>query len=273
LLAGALLAGAIALVALRVHALTRGGAVAAFVVGTITYGFGGLPLTAILLAFFLSSVALGRVGRARKKQLNDVGKLGARDAAQVLANGGVATACVLLLIPLAFTRWVPAALTAFAGAYAAATADTWGTEIGTLVRGAPRSIVTLRPIAAGLSGGITAAGTLAEIAGAAFIGLVAVVLFARAGQPMNDGLAGFAAISLGGIAGAFADSLLGATVQELRRCPACERMCEIDPHTCGTAAPLVRGIRGFSNDLVNAAATLTGALVAGALALVWYGRG
>lgn len=228
----------------------------------------------ILLAFFLSSVALGRVGRARKKQLTDVGKLGARDAAQVLANGGVATACALLLsiIP---EPWFPVAVTAFAGAYAAATADTWGTEIGTLVRGAPRSIITLRPIATGISGGVTAAGTLAEAGGAAFIGLIAALLMPRsamnAAMHIDNGFVEFAAVALGGLAGAVADSILGATVQELRRCPACERTCEIDPHTCGTAAPLVRGVRGWSNDLVNGAATLIGALVAGSLALVWYG--
>lgn len=258
-------------------------------VGTITFGIGGLAYTAILLAFFLSSVALGRIGRRRKKQLTDVGKLGARDAAQVLANGGVATACVLalLIVPdpgwsasigtvlIPSQPWFPVAVTAFAGAYAAATADTWGTEIGTLVRGTPRSIVTLRPIATGLSGGVTAVGTLAEVAGAAFIGLVATTLFphlpANAALHRSYGLAGFAAVTVGGIAGALADSILGATVQELRQCPACGRTCEIDPHTCGTHAPLIRGIRGFSNDLVNGAATLVGAITSGALALAWYG--
>jgi uncharacterized protein (TIGR00297 family) len=232
-------------------------------VGTLTFGFGGLAYAAILLAFFLSSVALGRVGRARKKRLTDVGKLGARDAAQVLANGGVATACALLLpiVPVSSDAGIVAA---FAGAYAAATADTWGTEIGTLARGMPRSIVTLRPIAAGLSGGVTIAGTLAEVAGAAFIGLVSL--------NVRDGVAGFAAVTLGGIAGAFADSILGATVQELRRCPVCERTCEIDPHGCGTPTVLVRGVRGWNNDLVNGAATLVGALVAGELALLWCAR-
>ena len=230
-----------------------------------------------MLAFFASSVALGRIGKARKGQLTDVGKLGARDAAQVLANGGVATACAL---PLALVvlpgPWFVALVAAFAGAYAAATADTWGTEIGTLVRAAPRSIVTLRPIAAGLSGGVTAAGTLAEVAGAVFIGVVAAgslrLLPGFADLREAFPLAGALAATLGGITGALVDSLLGGTLQELRRCPVCERSCEIDPHTCGSPTSIVRGLRGFSNDLVNGAATLTGALVAGALAARWYAR-
>jgi len=69
-----------------------------------------------------------------------------------------------------------------------------------------------------------------------------------------------------GVAGATIDSLLGATLQELRRCDACERLCEIDPHGCGAPTRRVRGIAGFSNDAVNLSATLAGALVAAALA-------
>jgi len=74
----------------RAHALTRGGALAAFVVGSVTYASGGIPFTAILLAFFVPSVAVSRIGRTRKRALVDIGKGGPRDALQVLANGGVA---------------------------------------------------------------------------------------------------------------------------------------------------------------------------------------
>lgn len=255
LLIGAVFAGAIALFAWRARALTRSGAIAAFAVGTLTYAAGTLGFTLVLLAFFVPSVLLSRFGRARKRDLVDVGKHGARDAMQVLANGGVATACAVMWVLTNDPRWA----VAFAGAYAAATADTWGTEIGTLARRQPRSILTLRPVATGLSGGITLPGTLAEIAGAVWIGVA--------------GLAGIAtphvfvlwAIPLGGIAGATLDSVLGATVQELRRCDACERACEVDPHGCGTPTRLVRGVRGVSNDWVNFLATAAGAAVAFAL--------
>jgi len=75
-------------------------------------------------------------------------------------------------------------------------------------------------------------------------------------------LATLLAIPLGGVAGATADSVLGATVQELRRCDVCDRACETDPHACGAPSRLVRGVRGFSNDVVNLLATATGAAVA-----------
>jgi uncharacterized protein (TIGR00297 family) len=255
LLVGMLTALVIALAAYRTHSLTRTGAIAAFAVGSITFGVGALGFAAVLLAFFLSSIVLSRIGRARKKQLVDIGKSGARDAWQVLANGGVAT-----LAALGTLSGSRLAVLAFAGAYAAATADTWGTEIGTLVRGLPRSIFTLRPIATGLSGGITLAGTLAEIAGACTIAIIATaVLFGRADR---TGVVAGIAIAIGGTAGAFIDSALGASLQELRRCDRCERTCETNPHACGSATQRVRGVAGFSNDVVNALATLSGALIA-----------
>jgi uncharacterized protein (TIGR00297 family) len=258
-----------ALIAGRAGALTRGGALTAFGVGTLTYASGTVGFALLLLAFFVPSVALSRLGRARKRALVDVGKSGPRDALQVLANGGVATACAL---GFAFTHDVRWAV-AFAGAYAAATADTWATEIGTLAGRAPRSILTWRPIATGMSGGITLAGTLAEIAGALWIGLVtpvailiAILMSGRSVWVSSHGpslvivgLAELVVVPLAGFAGATVDSLLGATLQELRRCDACGRACETDPHACGNPTRLVRGIRGLSNDVVNLLATAAGA--------------
>ena len=265
---GALFAGAIALIALRARALTRDGAIAAFVVGTLTYAGGTIGFTLVLLAFFVPSVILSRIGRARKRELVDVGKAGPRDAWQVLANGGVATVCA---IGWAVTRDLHWAL-AFAGAYAASTADTWATEIGTLGRGAPRSILTLRPLATGMSGGVTMRGTLGEVAGALWIGLVAPIAIALAYADPNAGfgwtmaytrwwgiLPLVLAIPLAGVIGSTVDSLLGATLQESRHCDACGRNCETNPHVCGLPTRIVRGLPGISNDAVNFAATLTGA--------------
>lgn len=223
--------------------------------GTIVFGIGGWPGAAVLLAFFLPSVALSRVGRARKKALLDVGKQGPRDAWQVLANGGVATAC-LLAVPMSGTAWTAVFMAAFAGAFAAASADTWATEIGTLARQAPRSILTWRPIPTGLSGGVTVTGTLASIVGACFVALVA----------RSTHLAAFVPVAAAGVAGSLVDSLLGAGIQALRHCPACECDCETDPHHCGTRTVLRRGFGWIENDAINLAATLAGALVAGLFA-------
>jgi len=253
---------------MRTRALTRSGAIAAFLVGTLTYAGGTVGFTLLLLAFFVPSVLLSRAGKARKRALVDVGKGGARDALQVLANGGVATICAIVW---ALTRDLHWAI-AFAGAYAASTADTWATEIGTLASGAPRSILTLRPLATGMSGGVTLRGTLGEIAGALWIGIIAPIAIVLAYIDPHAGfgwtmaytrwwgiLALALVIPLAGVIGSTLDSLLGATLQESRRCDVCGRDCETDPHICGQPTRIVRGLRGISNDAVNCAATLAGA--------------
>jgi uncharacterized membrane protein len=69
----------------------------------------------------------------------------------------------------------------------------------------------------------------------------------------------------GAVAGALADSLLGASLQGLRWCPNCERACESEPHVCGANTTALRGLSWFGNDAVNLSATLVGAAVAFAL--------
>ena len=250
---GGTLAAAAALAALRARALDRSGALAAFVVGTVAFGIGGWPAALVLLAFFIPSSLLSRVGRRQKAALTNAGKSGARDALQVVANGGVAALAVL-----ASLRFEAVALVAFAGALAAASADTWGTEIGTLVGGTPRSILSWKRLDRGLSGGVTVAGSAAEICGAAVVASVAALLH----------VAPFVPALAGGIAGALADSILGACIQELRHCPACALDCETNPHECGTPTSLRRGVSWMGNDAVNLAATASGAALAAAVFLL-----
>ncbi|HEY3675613.1 MAG TPA: DUF92 domain-containing protein [Candidatus Tumulicola sp.] len=253
---GIVFAAAVAAGAWRARALTPDGAVAAWLVGSATFGAGGWPAAVVLFAFFIPSALLSRIGSARKHALADAGKHGPRDARQVFANGGVAAVCALLA-----SHGGAVFAAAFAGAFAAAAADTWATEIGVLSPQRPRSILTLRPVATGLSGGISAAGTGASIAGAAVVALCASA----------TGVAPFAPVVLAGIAGSLADSAIGAALQALRWCPQCERACETNPHVCGSPTYLHRGIAWMDNDAVNLAATLGGASIAGLLFLATGG--
>lgn len=248
---GAAFAALIAFAAYRAGALSTGGAAGAFVVGTIVFGTGGWPGAAVLFAFFLPATLLSRLGAKRKRALRELTKQGPRDAWQVLANGGVAALAAVLALH-GEARFA----CAFAGAFAAASADTWGTEIGTLSQRAPISALTLRPVAPGFSGGITLLGSLATVAGALCVALVARLA----------GVAPLWPVAAGGIAGAVADSLLGASLQALRWCPVCARECETNPHDCGTPTQLRRGLSWLENDGVNLAATLCGAVFAFALA-------
>jgi uncharacterized protein (TIGR00297 family) len=248
---GAVLAGMVAIIAYRTRALSRGGAVVAFVIGAVVFGAGGWPGAAVLLAFFIPSSLLSRIGKARKRAIGEGIEPDPRNGWQVLANGGVAALCAL-----AGVHESSRLAAAFAGAFAAASADTWGTEIGILARRAPVSLLTLRPVVPGRSGGVTPLGLAASIAGAFVVASVAALL----------GLASLWSVAAGGLAGALLDSLLGASLQALRWCPRCACECETRRHHCGAITELRRGARWIENDAVNFAATLCGAAVAALLA-------
>jgi uncharacterized protein (TIGR00297 family) len=247
----------IAAIALAAGALTLPGAVAAVVIGAACI-LAGWGWAALLILYFVVSVAFSNLGADAKARRTGsvVAKAGGRDAIQVLANGGVfALAALLSAHASMMSAAVLAAVLAAAasGALAASAADTLATEVGTLVGGEPVSITQWRAVPAGTSGGVTAAGSLAMVGGAV------LVAFAALGMRLTPHVA---AVALGGIAGAVADSLLGALVQERRRCPRCDVATERRIHDCGTATEHVGGIARLDNDLVNLCATIVGALVA-----------
>ena len=247
-------AGVLSIVAYRLRALTAGGAAAATLVGgsAVSAGRGWI---ALLLFFFASASTLGRWRRERREQLtgNIIAKGDRRDTAQVLANGLVFALAALAARNGNATTWQAVG----AGAIAAAIADTWATEIGTVAGGTPRHLLTLSPVPAGTSGGVTIAGTTAALAGALLA--AAIVMAVRWGTP-------FLAVAAGGFAGSIMDSLLGAAVQERRRCTGCQIDTEQRVHRCGTPTVRVGGIPGLGNDMVNFVSVLAGGLLCLALA-------
>ena len=248
---------AVAIAGWRRAALTANGVVGAILVGTIVFAFGGLTWAAVVVAFFVLSSALSKVGESRKTRLNAVvEKRSQRDLGQVLANGGVAA-----LLALTAGIASPAAVfPAFLGAMAASTADTWSTEIGVLSPAPPRSIRTARVVPPGTSGGVTALGLLAALAGGLMIGIVAVLAKLVAPEVANVSagrLLGIAMVSA--LAGSLADSLLGATVQSVYRCPRCALDTEQRVHRCGELTAPSRGVRSVDNDLVNVLGSAVGA--------------
>ena len=278
MLAGAAVAGAMAFAALRTGALSRNGALAATAVGTMAI-VAGWHWGALLIAYFVASSLLSRWGAAGKAARTGaiIEKSGPRDAWQVAANGSVFA--MAAVASLAFADWF-GEISAFgarlsfggalpagpsdtwsllaAGALAAAAADTWSTELGTMLGGQPRSILSLKPVPAGTSGGITLWGSAGALLGGAFIAAVAVACGWRS--------ADVTPIVIGGVVGAFADSLLGATVQSVRHCPACDARTERAVHDCGAPTRRASGWRWVTNDTVNFAATIAGAVTAVALA-------
>jgi uncharacterized protein (TIGR00297 family) len=264
LMVGFGLAIAVAVVAWAFRALTIGGAAAASVVGGTVFGLGGPEWASVLIAFFASSSALSRWTTGTKHDATTgFAKGSRRDATQVIANGAVgATLAAVHAATLA-----PWAFVGFVGAMAAVTADTWATEVGLLSRVPPRLITTGAPVRPGTSGAVSSLGSAAAVAGAVFISTVAFIAAAVAafqvwGVPDLSGATLLVIGPVAGLAGAVTDSWLGATVQAVYRCPRCEKETERRVHSCGTASRLARGREWLTNDLVNLAASVVGAVVA-----------
>jgi uncharacterized protein (TIGR00297 family) len=264
LLAGALLAGAVSLGAWRARAMTPGGAAAATLVGALVLAGGGWVSGSLLVVFFITSTLLSRTGPASVS--DRVTRKGSRrDAVQVVANGGIAALCGALAIvdPGRAFPWT----VALAGSIAAVTADTWATEIGRRSRSIPRSILSGAPVARGTSGGVTALGTAGSIAGAVLIACCAAAGALAAGSTISPARLA-AAVALAGIAGSLVDSLLGASLQALFRCPRCGMVSERPTDGCGQPGTLIKGWAFVNNDAVNLAAAASGALVGLLLAIV-----
>ncbi len=261
LLFGILLAGLAGFITYRLGLLTISGAFAAFLLGSIVFGLGGIPWTIILLTFFISSNLLSKIFTQRKTRLNEnYAKGSMRDFAQVFANGGIAGTFVVLnfIFPENTMNWV-----AFCAAFAAANADTWATELGALSKTQPRLITTWNKVPAGTSGGISLAGVLASLAGAGLVALAGILFLTHFNHENLKVFTVFLIILFSGFFGSLVDSLVGASIQAVYWCPLCEKETEQHPmHHCGKPTRLFRGQRRINNDLVNLICTASAALIA-----------
>ncbi|MEK6256545.1 MAG: DUF92 domain-containing protein [Chloroflexota bacterium] len=253
---GFVLAGLLGYVAYRLKSLSPSGAWATTLTGGLIFGLGGISWAIVLVTFFISSSILSRLSKQNKLSLEHSFEKGSyRDSGQVFANGGAAILLVIFqtIYPEQLWPWL-----AFLGAMATVTADTWATEIGVLSKSATRLITTGRKVDRGTSGGVSALGTLATIAGGVLIGLVASL----ADSEINF-LWGLVLAALAGLSGSLLDSMLGATVQAIFYCGNDEKETEQHPvHSCGEPTKHQRGWLWLRNDHVNLISSIFGGLVA-----------
>ena len=183
--------------------LTLTAAITGFLCGLIIYLGTGYTGLVCLTAFFIIGTLATAWGRKKKKHLEKRGDDTQRKAGQVLANGGAAALFALLAIIFPahqglFTIMLAASL-------ASATSDTLSSELGMLYGKRFYNCLSWKKEASGLDGVVSIEGTLAGLAGATIIAIIYAVGI------QLDNL--FFVIIIAGMAGNFADSLFGATLE------------------------------------------------------------
>lgn len=231
-------------IVVRKRALTLDGALAAAVLGLVVLFIAG-PLWLLPLFFFFgSSTTLGRLFSRAIAAHDDAKEGRPRDAVQVFCNGGPYG---LLVLGLALN--VTSIHFLMLLSMAIATADTWSSTVGAAVGGPTWNIRTGKRITPGPSGGVSIAGSLAGLGGAAAVAGLGLLFVPelRMGRALLLACAGWS--------GMFVDSLLGAWFQARYR---------TSSGTEGdTGTVLVGGFRWMTNDAVN--------LLSNVLVLVaWY---
>jgi len=196
----------IAIISFILNWLTLDGMRSAVLFGTAVLGTGGwMPALAVLL-FFLSSSFISR----RRGDQNEIAEAFLssrtkfrRNGWQVWANGFWVVAMLILF----FLFDAEFLLIAAYGAVAAATSDTWATEIGCRKPGKTVLITSFKKTEPGTDGGISMKGSAAAVAGALFIaGSLYLV-----SSGVNELFA--ITIAISGLAGCIVDSYLGAIYQ------------------------------------------------------------
>lgn len=235
----------------KLKALAASGAVATFLVGIfIALGFKGYGLLLIGL-FFVTSSLWSKYNRKQKEKITDMHEKGSqRDMVQVFANGGVPALIGILAYVFPADFWIYG----FIASIAVANSDTWASEIGSLSKKRPFSIMKMETVEAGTSGAISLLGTLAAVAGAALISVASYFLWSEIT------IALVFVVTTIGVVGCFIDTILGATVQSAYRCKVCGKHVEKKEH-CQQPALLVKGKAWVNNDVVNISSILIASII------------
>jgi uncharacterized protein (TIGR00297 family) len=237
--------------------LTRPGAVAAAILGSIILFFGGWGWAATTAgSFFITALISQREDSHETNESNST--RARRNLSQVLANG-------LLLAMLAIVYRASDAnidsVAAFLGCVGAVAGDTWATSASQFSSRNPRLLTTGQRVPAGTPGAVTGVG----IALTALAGLVASIVYLSVAAILGGENAPSAvrvtlavAAIIGAVAGSIFDSYLGAACQAIYT-DADGRVTDLPAANNGRLNTYVRGWRWLSNDLVNFSNSVAGA--------------
>ncbi len=192
------------------------GSLLGFVMGLVIGICGDLLWLVLLLIFLLTAFVATRYKYALKSEIGAAeGKGGTRGFASVLANGWVPMVVALLSFDNPWISTFPKNVAAvlYLTAISAAASDTIASELGVLSR-RTYMITTGKPCKPGTNGGVSALGTSAALAAAAYTSMVGwVVIMFFSSQLSMFSLWVLAIPVAMGFLGCQLDSVLGATLE------------------------------------------------------------
>jgi len=182
--------------------LTRYGSLAAGALGFYLLVIAGWNWLLPVLFFFVSSVIFTLINPMRKRKNRPSG---GRNSWQVMAN--ILWALLSSVLYLVTTNEL--FIFFFIASVAAVTADTWASEAGPLFNKRSFSVADWKMHKAGVTGGISFGGTMAALAGAFLVSAGGYYLFFDMWNPAGIGI-----LTLSAFLACFADTFLGAFVEE-----------------------------------------------------------
>ena len=182
--------------------LTRPGSLNAYLLGVYLMGILGVEWTIPVIFFFMSSVLFTKLNAHANKKPSLISQ--PRNSWQVIANS---LAAVVFSAIFLFTQ-NSLYIFLFIASVAAFTADTWASEIGPIFNRKCLSLASFKTGKAGISGGISVAGSLAAFLGALSVAVLSYYLFFN---ELNIRM--ILIITLSGFFASFTDSILGAFIE------------------------------------------------------------
>ncbi len=237
-------------VVLEKKVLTASGTVAAVLLDVaVSVAFGNMGFL-MMAVFLVGGVAIDKVkARVKHGHLGEAKNDRSRDVLQVLANGLPA---FLLSFAYLFTKET-VFLVAFSVVAAEAFADTAGSGFGVFAK-RTFDLFRLKPAEQGMSGGVSAVGTLASAVAAASVAFIPLAFGAY-------GLTSVLFVAAVAFSGSLFDSFLGSVFQVKFRCPRCGKLTERNMH-CSTVTVKTLGFLPVDNDFVNFASGCASAIAA-----------
>jgi uncharacterized protein (TIGR00297 family) len=194
----------VAVVTIALKKLDVKAAVAAVIIGFVTWLGEGYIGIAVLATFFISSTLATSWKMHTKQQVGLAEEhSGQRTAVQVMANGGIAA--LLSLLSFLSSKHQALLLLMIASSLSSATADTLSSELGNVYGKQFYNIINFKKDIRGMDGVVSFEGTLIGVAGSSLIALVYAI---KVGFTIH-----LLWIVVAGTTGNLADSVLGATLE------------------------------------------------------------